>query len=157
MCIGSNYTFGPSLRADNAHGETLQFSTHCWRKTQLDEFLHMKALVFVVSPPESILYLIILLAELWVCNPFSHEIGFCDRSAFSSNSPARMRLSVPIDTPLSSRARALWRSFFLPFYRPTHCFCACLSACSDIYDMSHSIRTLLLFFFFFFFFKVLKG
>ena len=24
--------------------------------------------------------------------------------------------------------------------------CACLSACSDIYDMSHSIRTLLLFF-----------
>ena len=79
-------------------------------------------------------------------NPFSHEIGFCDRSAFSSNSPARMCLSVPIDTPLSSCARALWRSFFLPFYRPTHCFCACLSACSDIYDMSHSIRTLFAFF-----------
>ena len=86
--------------------------------------------------------------------PFSHEIGFCDRSAFSSNSPARMRNSVQIDTPLSSRARALWRSFFLPFYRPTHSFCACLSACSGIYDMSHSIRTLLLFFFFFFFERV---
>ena len=78
-----------------------------------------------------------------------------NRSAFSSNSPARMRNSVQIDTPLSSRARALWRSFFLPFYRPTHSLCACLSACSDIYDMSHSIRTLLLFFKFFF--RVLKG
>ena len=90
-----------------------------------------------------------------VYNPFSHEIGFCDRSAFSSNSPARMRHSVQIDTPLSSRSRALWRSFFLPFYRPTHSLCACLSACSDIYDMSHSIRTLLLFLLFLF--RVLKG
>ena len=54
-----------------------------------------------------------------------------------SNSPARMRHSVQIDTPLSPRARSLWRSFFLPFYRPTHSLCACLSACSDIYDMSH--------------------
>ena len=87
-------------------------------------------------------------------NPFSHEFGFCTRSAFSSNSPARMRHSVQIDKPLSSRARALWRSFFLPFYRPTHSLCACLSACSDIYDMSHSIRTLLLFFFSFLFLSI---
>ena len=78
-------------------------------------------------------------------NSFSHKFGFCARSAFSSNSPARMRHSVRINTPLSSRARALWRSFFLPFYRPTHSLCACLSACWDIYDMSHSIRTFLLF------------
>ena len=54
--------------------------------------------------------------------------------------------SIIIHENISSRARALWRSFFLPFYRPTHSLCACLSACSDIYDMSHSIRTLLLFF-----------
>ena len=77
---------------------------------------------------------------------FSHGFGFCDRSA---NSPARMRNSSQIDTPLSSRARALWRSFFLLFYRHTHSLCACLSACSDIYDMSHSIRA--------FFLTVLKG
>ena len=56
----------------------------------------------------------------------------------------RMRNSAQIDTPLSSRAYALWRSFFLPFYRPTHSLCACLSAC--FYDMSHSFRTFLLFF-----------
>ena len=47
--------------------------------------------------------------------------------------------------PFHPHARALWRSFFLPFYRPTHSFCACLSAFWDIYDMCHSIRTLLLF------------
>ena len=40
------------------------------------------------------------------------------------------------------------RSFFLLFYRPTHSLCACLSACSDIYDISHSIRTLFFFIFF---------
>ena len=50
---------------------------------------------------------------------FSHKF-----SPFSSNSPTRMRNSVQIDTPLSSRTRTLWRSFFLPFYRPTHSLCA---------------------------------
>ena len=30
--------------------------------------------------------------------------------------------------PFHPHARALWRSFFLPFYRPTHSFCACLSS-----------------------------
>ena len=43
------------------------------------------------------------------------------------NSPGRMRNSAQIDTP-----------FFLPFYRPTPSLCAYLSACSDIYDNSHS-------------------
>ena len=56
-------------------------------------------------------------------NSFSHEFGFCARSAFSSNSPERMRHSAQIDTPLSSRACVLWRSFFLPFYRPTQPLC----------------------------------
>ena len=32
---------------------------------------------------------------------------------FFSNSPARMHNSAQIDTPLSSRARMLWQSFFL--------------------------------------------
>ena len=75
---------------------------------------------------------------------FSHEI---DRSAFQQLSWTHARISTQIDTPLSPRARSLWRSFFLPFYRPTHSFCACLSACSDIYDMSHSFRTFMLFYF----------
>ena len=66
-----------------------------------------------------------------------------------SNSPARTRHSAPIYTYLSSRARLIWRSFFLPFYRPTHSLCACLSS---FYDMSHSIQTFLLFFYW-----VLKG
>ena len=39
----------------------------------------------------------------------------------------------------------LWRSFFLPFYRPTQSLCACLSSRRHIYDMSHSIQTFLLF------------
>ena len=56
---------------------------------------------------------------------------FCARSA---NSPARMRYSAQIDTPLSSRARALWRSFFLLFYtasvpafHPAETFMTCLT------------------------------
>ena len=52
-----------------------------------------------------------------------------------------MRISAQI---VSSSARALGWSFFLPFYRPTKSLCAFLSSCSDIYDMSYSIRTLLL-------------
>ena len=71
--------------------------------------------------------------------PFCLEFGFC---GFSSNSPARMRHSVQIDTPLSSRARALWRSCCftdlrtasVPAFQP-----------AQIYDMSHPIRTVLLF------------
>ena len=62
---------------------------------------------------------------------------------------ARILHSVQIDTPLTSRARALWRSFFLPFYRPTQSLCACLSSRRHIYDMSHSIQTFLLFIYIF--------
>ena len=53
--------------------------------------------------------------------PFSHEFGFCARSSFSSNYPSRMRNSVQIDTPLSSRARALWRSSVLQTYAQPLC------------------------------------
>ena len=90
-----------------------------------------------------------LVQEGLAINPAISRLAHAQEARVRIRSASRStchRHSVQIDTPLSSRARALWRSFFLPFYRPTHSLCACLSACSDIYDMSHSIRTLLFYF-----------
>ena len=86
------------------------------------------------------------------CIPFSHEIGFCDRSAFSSNSPARMRLSVPIDTPLSiPRTRAV--AIFLSAVLQTYALLLCLPF-SLLRHLSHvSLNPDLVAFFFFFFFS----
>ena len=113
------------------------FSSWMVRTNTVLAFLHFCMYVFVCV-------CVCVCVCMYVCMyviSFSHGIRFCARSAFFQQlSCTRACIILPKSTHPFHPAHACCGDLsFWDLY--THNLCACLSACWDIYDMSHSIRT----------------